>query len=75
MENHSQTKSIENNKIWTKPFVFALIIVFILGIISLFTGAYDIIGQEDGMDMLFITRVPRTASLMLTGAAMSMSGR
>ncbi len=74
MENHSQTKSIENNKIWTKPFVFALIIVFILGIISLFTGAYDIIGQEDGMDMLFITRVPRTASLMLTGAAMSMSG-
>ena len=26
------------------------------------------------MDMLFITRVPRTASLMLTGAAMSMSG-
>ena len=74
MENHSQTKSIENNKIWTKPFVFALIIVFILDIISLFTGAYDIIGQEDGMVMLFITRVPRTASLMLTGAAMSMSG-
>ena len=74
MENHSQTKSIENNKIWTKPFVFALIIVFILGIISLFTGAYDIMGQEDGMDMLFITRIPRTVSLMLTGAAMSMSG-
>ncbi len=46
----------------------------VLGIISLFTGVYDIRGQEDGMDMFFITRVPRTAALMLTGAAMSMSG-
>lgn len=48
--------------------------VVILGIISLFTGVYDIHGQEDGMQMFFITRVPRTAALMLTGAAMSMAG-
>ncbi|WP_425280429.1 ABC transporter permease [Paenibacillus camerounensis] len=49
-------------------------VVAMLGIISLFTGVYDIRGQEDGMQMFFTTRVPRTAALMLTGAAMSMAG-
>lgn len=62
------------NKIWTKSFTLAVACVFVLGIISLFTGVYDIKGQEDGMRMFFITRVPRTAALMLTGAAMSMAG-
>lgn len=62
------------NKIWTKSFTLAVACVFVLGIISLFTGVYDIKGQEDGMQMFFITRVPRTAALMLTGAAMSMAG-
>lgn len=71
---NSQPQSYKYNKIWTKPFVIAILLVMILGLISLFTGVYDIRGQEDGMDMFFITRVPRTAALMLTGAAMSMSG-
>ena len=71
---NSQVQSYNHNKIWTKPFILAIIVVLILGIISLFTGVYDILGQEDGMKMLFITRIPRTVSLMLTGAAMSMSG-
>ncbi|MEY8357026.1 iron chelate uptake ABC transporter family permease subunit [Lachnospiraceae bacterium 54-53] len=62
------------NKIWTKPFISAFIVVVILGIISMLTGVYDIRGQADGMNMFFITRVPRTAALMLTGAAMSMAG-
>ncbi|NLK99626.1 MAG: iron chelate uptake ABC transporter family permease subunit [Clostridiales bacterium] len=70
----SQPQSYKTNKVWTKPFIFAIIFVVILGIISLFTGVYDIFGQEDGMRMFFITRIPRTVSLMLTGAAMSMSG-
>ncbi len=70
----TQSHIYKENKIWTKPFILAVIIVLILGIISLFTGVYDIMGQEDGMNMFFITRVPRTVSLMLTGAAMSMSG-
>lgn len=52
-------------------FVF---LVLMLAIISLFTGVYDIKGQEDGLQMFFITRVPRTVSLMLTGSAMSMAG-
>lgn len=71
---NSQPHRHNHNKIWTKPFILAVIVVVILGIISLFTGVYDIRGQEDGMEMFFITRVPRTAALMLTGAAMSMAG-
>ena len=70
----SQHHFVNQNKIWTKPFIIAVIIVIILGVISLFTGVYDIWGQDDGRAMFFITRIPRTASLMLTGAAMSMSG-
>lgn len=71
---NSQPQAYKHNKIWTKPFIVAVIIVCVLGIISLFTGVYDIKGQADGASMFFITRVPRTAALMLTGAAMSMSG-
>lgn len=74
VENNSQPWLYNHNKIWTKPFILATIVVIILGIISLFTGVYDIRGQEDGMNMFFTTRVPRTAALMLTGAAMSMAG-
>ncbi|BCJ92528.1 iron ABC transporter permease [Anaerocolumna cellulosilytica] len=70
----SQPQNFSTKKIWTKPFIAAVIVVLILGVISLFTGVYDIKGQKDGWDMFFITRVPRTAALMLTGAAMSMSG-
>ncbi|NMB43109.1 MAG: iron chelate uptake ABC transporter family permease subunit [Clostridiales bacterium] len=70
----TQPHPSNKNKIWTKSFVIAVIAVIILGIISLSTGVYDITGQEDGMQMFFITRIPRTLALMLTGAAMSMSG-
>lgn len=62
------------NKIWTKQFIAAVIIVTILAIVSLFTGVYEIFKQDDGLRMVFITRIPRTISLLLTGAAMSMSG-
>lgn len=70
----SQPQHYNSKKIWTKAFILAVSTVFVLGVISLFTGVYDIRGQEDGWNMFFITRVPRTAALMLTGAAMSMSG-
>lgn len=69
-----QPQHYTKNKIWTKPFILTNIAVIILAVVSLFTGVYDILGQEDGITMFFITRVPRTAALMLTGAAMSMSG-
>lgn len=71
---NSQPQRYNYNKIWTIPFVTAMIVVAILGIISLFVGVYDIWGQADGMAMFFITRIPRTAALMLSGAAMSMTG-
>ena len=63
-----------SHKIWTPSFILALVAALILGIVSLFVGVYDIFGQEDGLQMFFITRVPRTVALMLTGAAMAMSG-
>ena len=65
---------MNKQKVFTKSFVVALVGVLLLGGISLYTGVYDIYGQADGMQMFFITRVPRTAALMLTGAAMSMAG-
>lgn len=74
VEDTSQPQFYIPKKIWTKTFVLTLLLVLILAIISLFTGVYDIKGQEDGLQMFFITRVPRTISLMLTGSAMSMAG-
>ncbi|WP_456276958.1 ABC transporter permease [Bacillus sp. AK128] len=74
IERNSQSRFYNQNKIWTIPFITAIIVVVSLGIISLFTGVYDIRGQEDGMEMFFITRVPRTVALMLTGAALAMTG-
>ncbi|QII82602.1 ABC transporter permease [Jeotgalibaca arthritidis] len=61
-------------KVFTKAFVLTCILVLLLALLSLMTGAYDIRGNDDGWTMFFITRVPRTISLMLTGAAMSMTG-
>lgn len=45
-----------------------------LVVASLFIGVYDIAGAEDGQEMFFITRVPRTVALVLSGAAMAMAG-
>lgn len=56
------------------PLVLALISVLILSVISIHTGIYDIHGSDEGRAMIFITRIPRTISLLLTGAAMSVSG-
>ncbi|WP_371816148.1 ABC transporter permease [Exiguobacterium sp. s150] len=57
--------------IWTKSFIFATLVVLMLAVLSLVTGVYDI---RADFDMFWITRVPRTVALMLTGAAMAMSG-
>ncbi|VXC28594.1 ABC transporter permease [Pseudoclavibacter sp. 8L] len=45
-----------------------------LAVLSLFVGAYDIAGNEFGGEMIWISRVPRTVSLVLAGCAMSVSG-
>jgi len=62
-----------NKRLFTIPFIIAVIITISLAVVSLFTGVYDISG-EFGKEMFFITRIPRTVSLMLTGSAMAISG-
>jgi len=54
--------------------VIGIVVVALLLVASLFTGAYDIFGAEDGAEMFAITRIPRTVALVLAGAAMAMSG-
>ena len=71
---NAQPLHFAHKKIWTKSFVLAVLSVFALAVLSLFVGVYDIYGQADGLNMFFITRVPRTLALILTGAAMSMAG-
>jgi len=70
----SQPQPFVKRKIWMRSFIIAVIAVLGLSAVSLFTGVYDIRGQADGWQMFFITRIPRTVALLLTGAAMSMSG-
>lgn len=58
-------------KILSPSFLILILVTVGLGILSIFTGVYDI--NED-LRMIFITRIPRTLALMLTGLAMTMSG-
>ncbi|WP_312086754.1 iron chelate uptake ABC transporter family permease subunit [Exiguobacterium sp.] len=60
--------------VWTKPFVLTLCLVLALATASLFTGVYELRSAANDFDMFWITRVPRTLALMLTGAAMAMAG-
>ena len=41
---------------------------------SLLVGVYDVFGAPDGTRMLLLTRIPRTVSLLLAGAALSACG-
>lgn len=56
------------------PLIIASIVVAGLLVLSLFVGVYDISNGALGAEMMWITRVPRTAALMLAGAAMASSG-
>ncbi|KQB84026.1 Vitamin B12 import system permease protein BtuC [Corynebacterium oculi] len=59
-----------------RTFAFPLAVgaVLILLILSLLTGEYSIFDHSDGREMFALTRIPRTAALVLAGAAMAMSG-
>lgn len=48
------------------------VIILLAG--SLVVGEYDILNSADGREMFLTTRVPRTIALVLSGAAMAMSG-
>ena len=59
----------------TSPgFWAALAAVLVLAAVSVHTGIYDIHASAEGRAMLYITRIPRTVSLLLSGMAMSVSG-
>ena len=51
-------------------------IIFVAGLVvlSLLTGQYDIFGGDAGQLMFEAVRIPRTVSLILSGAAMAMCG-
>lgn len=61
-------------KLGSWKLLLGVLAVLVLLAISLFTGVYDIFGDDFGWEMFEITRVPRTIALVLAGAAMSMSG-
>ena len=61
----------DKKKILSPSFFILILITLGLGILSIFTGVYDI---NENIRMVFITRIPRTLALMLTGLAMTMSG-
>lgn len=60
--------------LWDWKLGIGLIVVGALLVASLMVGQYDIVGSADGREMFLTTRVPRTIALVLSGAAMSMSG-
>lgn len=66
--------STRGKSILTPGLLLALGLVVLLAIASISIGAYDIRGNEGGWKMVFITRIPRTLSLVLTGASMATSG-
>lgn len=76
-KNKGARKEPQSSKIFRKKekkkLFFAFFIVLCLGILSTLTGVYDL-AQDGGREMFFITRLPRTFALMLTGSAMSITG-
>ena len=74
MIQKTTTATERNTKVFTFSFISALIGVCILALISIHIGFYNIYASKEGWNMLFITRIPRTLSLILTGIAMSVSG-
>lgn len=69
-----KSQNPSHKKLIDKKLILLLVLVFGLAIVSIFTGAYNIRQNPGGWKMIFITRIPRTLSLMLTGLAMSMAG-
>ena len=62
---------------WSRTWPLLIAVVLTLGLItvSLLTGVADITAPDgEGREFLWITRVPRTASLVLAGASMAMAG-
>ena len=61
--------------LWSRtwPLLIGLMVTISLVVASLFIGVYDL-SSEGGREMFFITRVPRTLALILSGASMAVVG-
>lgn len=70
----TQTATRHRPKLFDRTLILGIAGVAVLLCISLLTGVYDIFGAEDGGWMFTMTRIPRTIALVLSGAAMAMSG-
>lgn len=70
----SPTRRVAKGRLFTWPLAIGFLITSALVVTSLFVGVYDIFGADDGAEMFVITRIPRTAALVLSGAAMAMCG-
>lgn len=59
-----------------RPWAVAVAVLVTLALLaaSLSVGAFDILGDDFGGEMFWITRVPRTIALVLAGAALATSG-
>ncbi len=62
------------DRLFDPMLVVGVLVVGLLLVLSLFTGVYEIVGNDGGGEMFAITRIPRTIALVLAGAAMSMCG-
>lgn len=61
-------------KLFDWKLLLGLVVVLGLLAASLSVGEYDILSTDDGWEMFAATRIPRTIALVLSGAAMAMSG-
>lgn len=68
------SRAPSKGRLFEPKLLIGVVIVGLLLALSLFTGVYDIFGNEDGAGMFAVTRIPRTIALVLAGAAMAMSG-
>lgn len=74
MATGTATRSRGQQRLFTWPLWAGALAVAVLLAASLLIGVYDIWNQPDGAQMFWITRVPRTVTLVLAGAAIAMCG-
>lgn len=74
VERSSHTVERTHGRILSWQLATGIMLVGVLLVASLLVGEYDIFGNTDGAEMFATTRIPRTVALMLSGAAMAMSG-
>lgn len=60
-------------RLWTPGFALAILVTLVLLVLSLLVGEFDVFA-EGNFYMFGITRIPRTAALVLAGASMAMCG-